>query len=378
MTTPKPSLHLDVNQFLSHHWQKKPLLIKAAIANFSPPILAEELAGLAMESEVESRIIETCDSNWQLHHGPFDEQDFNRDMPWTLLVQAVDHFVPEVAKLRQLLDFIPSWRIDDIMVSYASDGGSVGPHYDNYDVFLLQGEGQRRWQLGQLCDHHSALLDNPDLRILEAFECNQEYLLSTGDILYIPPGIAHWGVALNDCTTFSLGFRAPRVNDMLSRQTDEILETIDSELFYTDANIPTGRLSGEICEADLERAREQITKATSTHQSSQWFGELVTEPRCSQDIDQNQLLEYRALLAAGPSSIRVSASAKLAWRHCEAFLEIYANGITLKCELEALDMVITLCQGSHLAGTVLSGGLNNPPHRELLEELLDRNCLIVE
>ena len=145
-------LNLDREDFLARYWQSKPLLIRNALDRFKPPLSSHALAGLALEDDVESRIVEFSDKQWLLHHGPFCNADFQRDTPWTLLVQAVDHFIPEVAALRKLVDFLPRWRVDDVMVSYAVDGGSVGPHYDNYDVFLLQGEGQRLWKLGQFCD----------------------------------------------------------------------------------------------------------------------------------------------------------------------------------------------------------------------------------
>ncbi|MFT6051753.1 MAG: 50S ribosomal protein L16 3-hydroxylase [Halioglobus sp.] len=374
----KTKLNLDVEDFLSHYWQKKPLLIKGGLDPFTPPIVADELAGLAMEEEVESRIIDTIEGNWALQHGPFEEQDFDRAVPWTLLVQAVDHFVPEVADMRQLLDFIPSWRVDDVMVSYASEGGSVGPHYDNYDVFLLQGEGRRRWQIGQRCDQHSPLIDNPDLRIVGAFECKQEHVLSCGDILYLPPGVAHWGVALEECTTFSLGFRAPRINDMLSRQTDELLEAINPELFYTDANSPIPKRAGEIRPSDIEKAREQIREATSAQQHSRWFGELVTEPRYTLDIDQSELKGGRALLQSGVAVIRLLPSAKLAWQQCDNFIEVYANGVTIECELSVLDTLIALCHDWQLTKTRLIEAMACPKNSKLLELLHEQNCLTIE
>ena len=180
-------LNVDRESFLAQYWQRKPLLMRAAIDNFKPPLSSHKMAGLALEEQVESRIIEQRGADWLLHHGPFSSRDFQRNDPWTLLVQAVDHYIPEVAELRKLVDFIPSWRVDDVMASYAVDGGSVGPHYDNYDVFLLQGEGERLWKLGQFCDESSALLPHDELRILSLFECQHEYLLRPGDMLYVPP-----------------------------------------------------------------------------------------------------------------------------------------------------------------------------------------------
>lgn len=374
----KTRLNLNEEDFLAHYWQKKPLLIRGAIGSFSPPITADELAGLAMEEEVESRIIDTVNTNWQLHNGPFQEQDFDREVPWTLLVQAVDHYVPDVANMRLLLDFIPSWRVDDVMVSYASEGGSVGPHYDNYDVFLLQGEGRRRWQLGQVCDQNTPLIDNPDLRIVEAFECNEEYVLSKGDILYLPPGVAHWGVALEECTTFSLGFRAPRINDMLSRQTDEQLEAINPELFYTDADSAISKRAGEIRPNDIEKAREQISAATSATQHSRWFGELVTEPRYPLDIEQSELKEGRALLQSGVGLVRLLPSAKLAWQQCDGFIEVYANGVAIECQPEVLDTLITLCSDWQIANTKLVEAMACPANSKLLELLHEQNCLAIE
>ena len=180
---PEVELQLDREDFLARYWQRKPALLPGALKGFKPPLSSHQLAGLALEEDVESRIIEYRENAWVLHHGPFNNADFQRDHPWTLLVQAVDHFIPEVAELRKLVDFIPQWRVDDIMVSYEVDGGSVGPHYDNYDVFLLQGEGQRRWKLGQYCDGDSALLPHEELRILSLFEAEQEYLC----LLYTSP-----------------------------------------------------------------------------------------------------------------------------------------------------------------------------------------------
>ncbi len=275
-------LKLDREHFLASHWQQKPLLIRGAIEHFKPPVSSHQLAGLALEEDIESRIIEQRDADWVLHHGPFQNTDYQRENPWTLLVQAVDQYLPEVAVLRQLVDFIPQWRVDDVMVSYAVDGGSVGPHFDNYDVFLLQGEGERLWKVGQFCDDQSPLLPHDELRILSLFESQAEYLLGPGDILYLPPGIAHWGIARGECTTFSIGFRAPRVNDMVSRWADQLLEQIGPDQFYHDARLEPVSRPGEIRSRDLERVRAQVQAALDQASGERWFGELVTEPRYDQ------------------------------------------------------------------------------------------------
>ena len=371
-------LNLDRETFLARYWQSKPLLIRNAIANFRPPLSSHQLAGLALEREVESRIIEWRDNNWSLQHGPFSNSDYQRDTPWTLLVQAVDHFIPEIAELRKLVDFIPQWRIDDVMVSYAVDGGSVGPHFDNYDVFLLQGEGERLWKLGQFCDESTALLPHEDLRILSLFECAEEHLLQTGDMLYVPPGVAHWGIAQGECTTFSIGFRAPRVNDMVSRWADQLLEQLETDQFFRDARRSSVTRAGEICPRDLERAMAQLQGALDQGAGDHWFGELVTEPRYEPLADDDDLAEARAQLRCGAAFVEVAASAKLAWQQEGAGITVFANGQSLTCPDSVLPSLLTLCENWRLAGTELDLAMADQNTADLLDYLLESGCIYVE
>lgn len=371
-------LRLDKEAFLAHHWQREPLLIRNAIPAFAAPLTAEELAGLAMEDGVESRIIEAVDGQWLLHHGPFQDQDFQRRHPWTLLVQAVDHYFPAVAELRKLVDFLPQWRVDDVMVSYAVDGGSVGPHYDNYDVFLVQGEGERRWRLGQFCDADSPLSDHGELRILTDFECREEYLLGPGDVLYVPPGIAHWGIAQGECTTFSIGFRAPRINDMVSRWADRLLEGLDQELFFSDARSEAVTRPGEIRPRDLERVQAQVQAALDQEIDNHWFGELVTEPRYEAIADDDDLAEARATLADKPALVALVPSAKLAWQQEAAGIVVFANCEARSFPPEILPSLTSFCADWRLAGTQLSQGLAEPAVVQLIDYLLEMGCLYVE
>lgn len=371
-------LKFDKEAFLARHWQREPLLIRQAIPAFSPPLSADELAGLAMEEDIESRLIEYRDGQWLLHHGPFSETDFQRDVPWTLLVQAVDHYSDGVAALRRLVDFLPQWRVDDIMVSYAVDGGSVGPHYDNYDVFLLQGEGVRRWQVGQLCDSATPLLPHDDLRLLRDFQCRQEYLLEPGDILYLPPGIAHWGIAEGECTTFSIGFRAPRVNDMVSRWADALLAKMDPELFYRDSHTEPASRAGEIRPRDLQRVAAQIQAAIDQEEDQHWFGELVTEPRYDAPIDDDELAEAVALLAGDACLVALSPAARVAWQQEAAGVVVFANGEAQTFSEAALPTLQLLCERWRLDGQSLTAALANPDARQLLEYLLTLGCIYVE
>lgn len=371
-------LNLDRETFLARHWQSSPLLIRNAISDFQPPLSSDELAGLAMENEVESRVIECRDHHWQLHHGPFSESDYRRDLPWTLLVQAVDHHVQEVAELRKLIDFIPQWRVDDVMVSYAVDGGSVGPHYDNYDVFLLQGEGERLWQLGQFCEPDAALLPHDELRILENFDKTHEYLLGPGDILYVPPGIAHWGIAQGECTTFSIGFRAPRVNEMVSRWADQLLQGLEPDQFYRDTRRSPMSRPGEINTRDLERAAAQLQAALDQGGDNHWFGELVTEPRYETSPDEDELAEARAELREGVSFVELSPAAKLAWQQEAEGIAVFVNGECLMFDAAVLPPLLELCENWRLADVQLRGALSEPETARLLDALLQRGCLYVD
>jgi len=371
-------LQLDTRKFLSEYWQQKPLLIRQAVTDFIPPIDANELAGLAMEESVESRIVQTHVDNWSLQHGPFEEADFARDTPWTLMVQSVDLYVQEVASLLKLVNFIPNWRVDDVMVSYAVDGGSVGPHYDNYDVFLLQGEGTRQWRLGQTCDSSSALLPNDDLRILEHFQCLEEYTLTPGDILYVPPGVAHWGVAQGECTTFSLGFRAPRVNDMLSRRVDELLEQIDPEDLYTDAGLDGAHRAGEIRDVDIQRATRQLQAAIERSTSERWFGQLLTEPSYSNEISEQEVAQGLKRLKSKDSLITRLPGSKLAWRECVDNIEVYANGNAMNYPPSVLPTLLCLCEEHKLFGSALTQARSNDACLDLLTHLLDLACIGIE
>lgn len=371
-------LKFDKEAFLAQYWQRKPLLIRHALAAFTTPLSADELAGLALEEGVESRIIEHRDSRWLLHHGPFQESDFQRDIPWTLLVQAVDHYIPAVTALRQLVNFLPQWRVDDVMVSYAVDGGSVGPHYDNYDVFLLQGEGERRWQLGEFCNADTPLLPHDDLRILRDFNCTQEYLLGPGDILYVPPGIAHWGIAQGECTTFSIGFRAPRVNDMVSRWADRLLETMDTDLFYTDSHIEPASRAGEIRPRDLERVRAQLLAALDQETDSYWFGELVTEPRYDHISDDEDLTQARNLLLTGACVVVLSPAARVAWQQEESGIRVFCNGESRLFTESVLDSLVTLCESWRMEGENLASCMALPEPVKMLDYMLDNGGIYVE
>ncbi len=267
--------HFDAKAFLRDHWQKKPLLIRDPWSAWHNPLSPDELAGLACEDDVESRLIAQSQDQWELEHGPLPETRFAElgRAPWTLLVQAVDSHVPEVAALRTAFSFIPDWRIDDVMVSYASDGGGVGPHFDQYDVFLIQGLGQRRWQIGGLCDETTALSPHDDLRLLADFEPTDEWVLEPGDMLYVPPRFAHNGVAVGEnCMTYSIGFRAPSRAELIAHFCDHVLDSLDDDDRYTDPDLTLQDDPGIVSEEAIDRLHAMVREKMDDRQEfARWF-----------------------------------------------------------------------------------------------------------
>lgn len=268
----------SADDFLQRYWQREPLLIRQALSDYQSPISADELAGLALEQEVESRLVEGGERDWSLRHGPFTEQDFV-DLPeqdWTLLVQAVDLWVPEVRELLNRFDFLPPWRVDDVMVSFACPGGSVGPHFDQYDVFLLQVEGERRWQIGDQCSSATPLQPDSPLRVLESFTPHSDLLLEPGDMLYLPPGTAHWGVAQSECLTFSIGFRSPSIADMLGDLAVELM-TQGYDAHYRDPPLRPAMGSEIIAPQFIEQAKQQLWQAINDEDLiGDWFARFMT------------------------------------------------------------------------------------------------------
>jgi 50S ribosomal protein L16 3-hydroxylase len=273
-------------RFLRDYWQKQPLLVRAAWPDWRDPLSPEELAGLACEAGVESRLVlAQAGDPWTVRHGPFQEADFLGlpDSHWTLLVQDVDKQAPDhYADLLEPFRFIPDWRIDDLMVSYATAQGSVGPHTDDYDVFLLQGLGRRRWQLSHQADPADTVPDS-ELRLLRRFTAEQEWVLEPGDLLYLPPRLAHYGVALEPCLTYSVGFRAPSHRELLSGFLDFLLEHIVPDLRYGDPDLEVQGNPGLISAAALTRIGQLVRLYLGDDPAllASGFGRFITEPKAA-------------------------------------------------------------------------------------------------
>ncbi|MEC8437231.1 MAG: cupin domain-containing protein [Pseudomonadota bacterium] len=278
------------DEFFQEYWQQKPLLIRQALPGYISPISPDELAGLALEEEVESRLVEGGSNNWSLRHGPFTEQDF-LDLPeqdWTLLVQAVDLWVPQVQQLLECFDFLPPWRLDDVMVSFACPGGSVGPHFDQYDVFLLQVEGTRRWNIGGYCDGKTPLRADCPMRVLESFSSQQEWLLEPGDMLYLPPGIAHWGVAESEGLTYSIGLRSPSIADLVGDLAVELMAQ-GYDAHYRDPAMSQALSGPDIAQAFVAQAKQQLWQAIDNDDLiGDWFARFMTAPKYPDLVEMTQ------------------------------------------------------------------------------------------
>ncbi len=293
---------INREKFLAEYWQRKPLLIRQALADFKCQIEPDELAGMACEEGIESRIVLEKDgaTPWEARYGPFDESIF-AELPeshWTLLVQDVDKHLPEVASLLDYFRFLPDWRLDDVMISYAADQGSVGPHTDDYDVFLLQAKGRRRWKIHTQPVDEEDYIPGLDLRILPEFKAEQEWLLEPGDMLYLPPNVAHWGIAEGETMTCSVGFRAPTWQEMASAWFEARIEPLLPKERYRDPPLKPQIAPAEILPTSLDGFKEKLQACLDQlNQDERWFGRFVTESKEHLQVNPPlELLQEQAFL----------------------------------------------------------------------------------
>ncbi|WP_460135485.1 ribosomal protein uL16 3-hydroxylase [Pseudomonas sp. S1_E04] len=371
---------ITAREFLRDYWQKKPLLIRQAIPDFESPIDADELAGLALEEEVESRlVIEHGERPWELRRGPFAEDAFSTlpEREWTLLVQAVDQFVPEVAELLEQFRFLPSWRIDDVMISFAASGGSVGPHFDNYDVFLLQAQGKRNWKIGQMCSSESPLLQHADLRILAEFEESAEWVLEPGDMLYLPPRLAHFGIAEDDCMTYSVGFRAPSAAEVLTHFTDFLAQYLTDEERYTDADAQPVSDPHQIQNDALDRLKSLLAEHMSDERMLlTWFGQFMTEPRYPELVAGEELDEDDFVNSLHDGAILVrNPSARMAWSEVDDDVLLFASGQSRYLPGKLRELLKLVCSADALHSENLGQWLADEDGRNLLCELVKQGSL---
>lgn len=329
-------LGMSPAQFLRDYWQKRPLLIRQAFPDFVSPIEPNDLAGLAMEETALSRLIihDEARDRWKVKSGPLTEKDFasTPDKNWTLLVQDVDKWDTDVAALLEDFRFLPSWRLDDIMISYAEPGGGVGPHVDQYDVFLLQGLGQRHWAIDTNPDAPKDFRPDVELKQLKVFEPDHEWMLEPGDMLYLPPGVPHDGIAFGGpCLTISVGMRAPSQAELTGDLADYLAERLPDELRYTDPDLTPAKSAGEIDRAALARLRQALPFAAALDDATltDWFGRFITRYRNAQAPvpPEKELTEaaLRKQLDGGAHLLR-HPWARMAWARGKRGATLFVNG----------------------------------------------------
>ncbi len=277
--------NLCEQEFLNQYWQKKPLLIKQGFTDFQDPIEAEELAGLAMEESIESRIVTNHNDDWQAYQGPFEDFEKLTEQHATLLVQAVDHWHSDAAQLLQPFRFIPNWRIDDLMISYSTPKGGVGPHLDQYDVFIIQGEGKRHWRVGLPDPTLKQFAQNKKLLQVEQFEAVIDCILEPGDILYIPPGCPHEGYAIENALNYSVGFRAPNQQDLFSSFADHVIDTDSGQKRYTDHTLALRDSKGELLQSETDKVKTLMQALLNNDELfKHWLGNTLSQAKHEMDL----------------------------------------------------------------------------------------------
>lgn len=372
---------LTAEQFLNEYWQKKPLLVRNALPEMINILEPDDVKELALDENVTARLLKQRDKDpdqWVVKSSPLLKGDFQK-LPkrWTLLVQAVDHYSFDLAELWKKFPFIPQWRRDDIMVSYAPKGGSVGKHFDFYDVFLVQGYGHRRWQLGQMCDADSALVPGQPLKLMPDMTVNFDEILAPGDLLYVPPGLSHYGVAEDDCLTFSFGFRMPNIADMMDRVSDKFAEVPLLRNPLVDVLRSQTTAIGEVTPAELAYLKTELLAhlhnstvlddAIMSLMSESKYPENIPEAEEIGTGDLEEVLDQGYRLMLEPAS-------RLLYTDEDQQLLFWANGEALYISENFAPQLKCLANGETLA---LARDLNAEEILEDIAQLLNDSVLML-
>lgn len=367
---------MSVARFLREHWQNKPLLVRGAFSGFRDPITPDELAGLACEDGVESRIVKGRGKRWSVTWGPHEESVFASlpERTWTLLVQEVNRWVPDAALLLDRFSFIPNVRVDDVMVSFAAPGGGVGPHVDSYDVFLVQGQGERRWQWHARPTKDTRLVPGLDLRVLASFQPDAEEVLGPGDMLYLPPGFAHNGVAVTPCLTYSVGFRSPGAGEMWSSFADAARARPEAARLLEDPTLSPSAHPGAIPPALLARVRAMVRSLdTSDDVIDRWFASFATRLKPGHALEApRRAPDAKAVLARLSRGDTVARSEEGRWAflpRSRGALLLYVGGEEIEVPASAAELARTLCTSRRHDGRKLAKLARAADARALLGRL---------
>ncbi|PKF79613.1 50S ribosomal protein L16 arginine hydroxylase [Vibrio sp. vnigr-6D03] len=342
-------LSFSIEEFLTHYWQKKPTIIKGGFSNFSDPLSPDELAGLTMEEEIDSRFVSNLDDDWVAEHGPFPEEKFAElaETNWSLIVQAANHWHPEAAELVKAFDAMPNWLFDDLMISYSVQGGGVGPHIDQYDVFIVQGLGKRHWRVGALDEgQYKETCRHSVLRQIEGFDPIIDDVLEPGDILYIPPGFPHDGYALEPSMSYSVGYRSPKQQELLSNFADYVLAHDMGDHHLHNPAQETQETKGVIQDKDLNQLKAMLKNSLNDEATlDKFIGCLVSQSRHQLDIVSAEEKwtpeELQGYLQEGGAIERVSGLR--AYYHENNPLTAYVNGDVVTVEESQQEIIHALC-----------------------------------
>jgi 50S ribosomal protein L16 3-hydroxylase len=372
---------ITAEQFLTEYWQKKPLLVRNAMPEIIGLLEPDDVQELALDEDISARLIRQKNKNpneWHVKSSPLTKGDFQK-LPnlWTILVQAVDHYSFDIAELWKKFPFIPQWRRDDIMVSYAPKGGSVGKHFDFYDVFLVQSHGHRRWQLGQMCDESTTFVPDQPLKLLTEIDVQFDEVLAPGDLLYVPPGLAHYGVAEDDCLTFSFGFRMPNLAEMSDRLSEQFAKNSALKQPLADITRQKTNNIGEINGTEFSYLKTQLLDyltqapefdaAIMAYMSESKYPNSIPEP---EEIAVDDLLE---VIHSGYQLLLEPAS-KILYRQQNDCLEFWANGEQL-CISQTFEPYIK--QIADGMGIIFDEQLNQTEILEDITQLLNDAVLML-
>ncbi len=335
----------DPKLFLAQYWQQKSCLMRQIFTKIALNFEAADLAGLAVdEMDVPARIIiERNKGDWEVKYPPFSDADFLAlpETHWTLLINDIERYFPELQSFIEAFRHLPAWRMDDLMISYASDQGSVGPHLDEYDVFLIQLKGKRRWKLIERADYPQAMKTDCPLAILKTFDADTAHLLAPGDVLYLPPKMPHYGIAEGECMTLSVGFRAPKLNDLMQHWVGSFADNSAFDLRYADPKRPLQSHSAEITAQDMTALSKWMINAIETQKSTlpRWLGRYLTEPCLVEVPFPNPQLSF-----ASNAVYERLAGLRFNYSIIDQQLIFFAGGRDFNCDMKQLNGIQFLSQ----------------------------------
>ena len=375
--------NISKEDFLANYWQKKPLVIRGAFPDFEMPFTAEELAGLACDTDAPSRMIiehglPPTNKPWEVKLPPFEDEDFTTlpDSHCSFLINDLERYIPELGNLIEPFRFIPDWRIDDLMVSYAEDQGSVGPHTDDYDVFLIQGEGKLRWKVITRENYPKALIPGLPIALLKEFDEDEDWLLEAGDMLYLPPNTPHYGVAEGACFTFSVGFQAPRTVDLIQNWLETFSKDAALNKRFTDKDRTLQSNSGEITKSDLETLSNMMLNAIKEQQSglNVFLGKQLTETRGeASPVDEN-LSDFEL---DDQADYERESWLRLAYIEEKDTIHFFADGHHLALSLDKKTAIHELCENYYFTAKSLEPLMASDEFREFFKVLIQEGGITV-